>query len=134
MENLYLDESLGSEDIGSDKNLKKSHSHSEEAFMACYGNISSNSKEAWRVGLKLYNDEHMFPSSVSGHYASNRHQVYVIINDASEEFDALNNPIINPQNPMQGANHRAEGETESANEASLILQEERINTSHTGGG
>jgi hypothetical protein len=72
-ENLYLDESLGSEDIGSDENLEKSHRHSEEAFMACYGNVSSNSKDAWRVGLKLYNDEHMFPSSVSSHYASNRH-------------------------------------------------------------
>jgi hypothetical protein len=101
MENLYLDESLGSEDIGSDENLEKSHSHSEEAFMAYYGNVSSNSEDAWRVGLKLYNDEHMFPSSVSSHYANNRHQVYVIINDANKEFDALNNPIINPQNLMQ---------------------------------
>jgi hypothetical protein len=39
--------------------------------------------------------------------------VYVIINDTSEEFDAENNPVINPQNIERGANHRAEGETDS---------------------
>jgi hypothetical protein len=37
---------------------------------------------------------------------------HVIINDTSEEFDTESNPIINPQNPTRGANHRAEGETE----------------------
>jgi hypothetical protein len=39
--------------------------------------------------------------------------VYVIINDTSEEFNAENNPVINPQNIERGANHRAEGETDS---------------------
>jgi hypothetical protein len=40
--------------------------------------------------------------------------VYVVINDTSEEVDAKNNPVINPQNLERGANNRAEGETESA--------------------
>jgi hypothetical protein len=40
--------------------------------------------------------------------------VYVIINDTSEEVDAKNNQVINPQNLERGANHRVEGETESA--------------------
>jgi hypothetical protein len=29
--------------MGSDENLNKSHNYSEEDFMACYGNVSSNS-------------------------------------------------------------------------------------------
>jgi hypothetical protein len=45
---------------------------------------------------------------------SNGHQVYVIINDTSEEFDNDNNPVINPQKLERGANHGAKGETESA--------------------
>jgi hypothetical protein len=99
MENLDLDESSGYSDMGSDENLDKSHNYSEEDFMACYGNVSGNSEDTWREGLKLHNDKHTFPSSVSSHYASNRHQVYVIINDTSEEFNTENNQIINPQNP-----------------------------------
>jgi hypothetical protein len=114
MENLDLDDSSGYSDMGSDENLDKSHSYLEDDFMACYGNISSNSEDTWRAGQKLHNDEHTFPSSVSSHNASNRHQVYVIINDTSKEFNMENNPIINPQNPAREANHKAEGETESA--------------------
>jgi hypothetical protein len=101
-------------DIDSDERLDKSSNYSEEVFMACYGNVSGNSKNTWRTGLKLHNDEHIISSSVSSHYASNRHQVYAIINDISKEFDEDNNPIISPQNPTRGANHRAEGEIESA--------------------
>jgi hypothetical protein len=100
--------------MGSNENLNKSHNYSEEDFMFCYGNVFNNSEDTWRSGLKLHNDEHIIPSTVSSHYASNRHQVYAIINDTSEEFDTENNPIINLQNPARGANHRAEGETESA--------------------
>jgi hypothetical protein len=111
MENLDLEESSSYSDMGFDKNLDESNKYSEEDFMACYGNVSNNSKDTWRAGLKLHNDKHMLPSSVSGHYASNRHQIYVIINDTYEEFNAENNPIINPQNPARGANHRAKGET-----------------------
>jgi hypothetical protein len=40
--------------------------------------------------------------------------MYVIINDTSEEVDNENNPVINPHNLERGANHRADGETESA--------------------
>jgi hypothetical protein len=40
--------------------------------------------------------------------------VYIIINYTSEEVDAKNNPVSNPQNLERGANHRAEGETDSA--------------------
>jgi hypothetical protein len=38
--------------------------------MACYGNVSSNSADAWRAGLKLYDDKNMFPSAVSSRYMS----------------------------------------------------------------
>jgi hypothetical protein len=82
--------------MGFDENLDKSHIHLEEDFMAYYGYVSRNSEDTWRAGLKLHNDEHMFPSSVSSHYASNLHHIYVIINDTSEGFNAKNNPIINP--------------------------------------
>jgi hypothetical protein len=40
--------------------------------------------------------------------------VHIIINNTSEEFDAENNPVINPQNIERGANHRAKGETDFA--------------------
>jgi hypothetical protein len=87
--------------MGSNENLDKSHNYSEEDFMVCYCNVFNNSEDTWRSGLKLHNDEHIIPSTVSSHYASNRHQVYAIINDTSEEFDAENNPIINLQNPHE---------------------------------
>jgi hypothetical protein len=70
--------------------------------MARYGNVCDNSEDTWRSGLKLYNDEHTVPSSGSSRYDSNRHKVFVIINDTSEEFDAENNPIMNPQNLERG--------------------------------
>jgi hypothetical protein len=38
----------------------------------------------------------------------------VIINDTSEEVDNENNPVINSNNLERGANHREDGETESA--------------------
>jgi hypothetical protein len=38
----------------------------------------------------------------------------VIITDTSEEVNNENNPVINPHNLERGANHRADGETESA--------------------
>jgi hypothetical protein len=94
-------------------NFDEINNHSEGDFMACDGNVPTNSEDEWRAGLKVHNDEHMFPSLPSSDYTSNRHQIYVIINDRSKEFDVENNPIINPQKPTRGANHRAEGETES---------------------
>jgi hypothetical protein len=40
--------------------------------------------------------------------------VYIIINDTSEEVNNENNPVIKSHNLERGANHRADGETESA--------------------
>jgi hypothetical protein len=37
----------------------------------------------------------------------------VVISDTSEEVDNKNNPVINPHNLKRGANHKADGETES---------------------
>jgi hypothetical protein len=83
MENLDLKESSGYLDMDSDENLGNVSNYSEEDFMACYGNVSSNSENTWRSGLKLHAGEHTVPSSSSSHYDSNRHQVCVIINDTS---------------------------------------------------
>jgi hypothetical protein len=107
MKNLDLEESSGYSDTASDENLNNINNYSEEDFIACHGNVSSNSEGTWRSGLKLHGDEQITLSLSSSQYASNRHQVYVIINDTSEEFDIENNPFINPQNLERGANHRA---------------------------
>jgi hypothetical protein len=60
--------------------------------------------------MELHDDEQTIFCSSTNNNTSNRHQVYVIINNTSEEFDGDNNPIINPQNLQQGANHMVEGE------------------------
>jgi hypothetical protein len=65
MKNLDLEESLGYSDMASDKNLANVSNYSEEDFMACYGNVSGNSEDTWRSGLKLHDDEHTVPSSGS---------------------------------------------------------------------
>jgi hypothetical protein len=114
METLDLEESSGYPDTASDKNLGNINNHSEENFVAYRSDVSSNSEGAWMPGLKLHDDEQIIPSSHSSQYASNRHQMYVIINDTSKEFDAKNNLVINPQNIERGANHRVEGETDPA--------------------
>jgi hypothetical protein len=77
--------------------------------MVCYGNVSDNSEDTWRSGLELYNDEQTILSSGSSGDVHSQYQVYAIIDDTSEEFDANNNPIINPENVMR---HMAEGDTE----------------------
>jgi hypothetical protein len=111
METLNLEELSGYLDTASDKNLGNIKNPSEEDFIAYCGDISGNSEDGWRSGLRLHDDEQIIASSRQ--YTSNRHQVYIIINDTSKEFDAENNPIINLYNIEQGANHRAEGETYS---------------------
>jgi hypothetical protein len=113
METPDLEESSGYPDTASDKNLGNINNHSEENFVAYRSDVSGNSEGAWRPGLKLHDDEQIIPSSCSSQYASNR-QMYVIINDTSEEFDAKNNLVINPQNIERGAHHRVEGETDFA--------------------
>jgi hypothetical protein len=113
MESLDLKESSGYSDMASEGNSNNISRYSEEDFIACYGSVSNNSENTWRSGLELYDDKQTILSLGSSHGISNRHQVCVIINDISEEFDIENNPVINPQNLERGPNHRAEGETES---------------------
>jgi hypothetical protein len=48
--------------------------------------------------LRLHNDEQAKLRSDASQYANNWHQMYVIINDTSEEVDNENNPVINPHN------------------------------------
>jgi hypothetical protein len=67
-------------DVASDKNLGNINNHTEEDFIAYCGDVSGNSEDAWRSGLRLHDDEQIMHSSSSRHYASNRHHVYVIIN------------------------------------------------------
>jgi hypothetical protein len=83
-------------------------------FIASCGDVSGNSEDTWTSRLRLHNDEQAKLHSDASQYANNRHQMYVIINDTSEEVDNENNPVINPHNLERGANHRADGETESA--------------------
>jgi hypothetical protein len=98
MENLDLEESSGYSDMVFDENLDNVSNYSEEDFMACYGNVSGNFKVTWRSGLELYSDEQTIFSSGSSSDVHNQYQVYAIIDETSEELDANNNPIINPEN------------------------------------
>jgi hypothetical protein len=113
MENWDLKESSGYSDMDFKGNSGNISNYPEEDFTAGYGDVSDKPEGTWRTGLELYIDEQTIFSSVSSRSTSNRHQVCVIINDTSEEFDTENNPIINPHNLERGANHRAEGEIES---------------------
>jgi hypothetical protein len=83
MENIQLEESSGSPDMASDKNLGNINNQYEEDFIAYCGDVFGNSENAWRSILRLHDEEEILPSSSSSQYASNRHQVYVIINDTS---------------------------------------------------
>jgi hypothetical protein len=62
--------------------------------------------------MELYNDEQTIFSLGSSGDIHGQYQVYAIIDDTSEELDANNNPIINPENVRRGANHMEEGDTE----------------------
>jgi hypothetical protein len=110
MENLDLEESSGYSNTSSDKNI---NNILEEDFTCC-GDVSDNFEDTWRSGLKLNNDEQTPFYSDPNQCINNRHQVYVVINDTYKEVDVENNLVINPQNLERGANHRAEGETDSA--------------------
>jgi hypothetical protein len=48
-------------------------------------------------GLEIYDDEQTIFSSDAHHNISNQHQVYVIIDKTSKEFDDKNNLVINSQ-------------------------------------
>jgi hypothetical protein len=80
--------------------------------MAYYGNVSISSESTWMPGLELSSDEQTNFSLGSSDGVHNQYQVYAIINETSEEYDANNNPIINPKKVRRGANYMAEGDTE----------------------
>jgi hypothetical protein len=111
MENIDLDESLGYSDMGFEKNLNQSNNYSKEDFMVCYGNVSNNFEDTWKLGLELYDDKQTIFSSGSNGDVYRQYQVYAIIDDSSKELDGNNNPIINPTNIRRGANHMEEGDT-----------------------
>jgi hypothetical protein len=67
MENLELGESSGYQSTSSDGSSNHSNRYSEEDFMVCYDNVSNNSKDTWKSGLELYDDEQTtFSSSSNG--------------------------------------------------------------------
>jgi hypothetical protein len=108
MENLDLEEFSGSLAIVSDE---KFGNVSKKDFITSCGDVSRNSKDTWRVGLKLLRNEQTKLHLDASQCTNNRHQVYVIINDTSEEVDNENNLVINPHNLEQGANKRSDEET-----------------------
>jgi hypothetical protein len=111
MENLCLEESLGYSDMASDENFDNVINYSEEDFVACYDTVSGNFEDTWRSGSELYNDEQTIFSLSPSSDVHNQYQVYAIIDETSEELDANNNPIINPENIRRGANHMEKGDT-----------------------
>jgi hypothetical protein len=108
MENIDLEELSGSSATVLDK---KFDNISEEDFITSCGDVSKISEDTWRSGLKLHSDEQTKLHLDAIQYTNNQHQMYVIINDTSEEVDNENNLVINPHNLERGANHKADGET-----------------------
>jgi hypothetical protein len=111
IENLDLEESSGYQGMSPDGNPNRSNNYSKEDFMVCYGNISNNSEDTWKLGLELYDDEQTIFSSGSNGDVHSQYQVYAIIDDSLEKIGGNNNPIINPGSVRRGANHMAEGAT-----------------------
>jgi hypothetical protein len=72
--------------------------------------------------LELYDDEPTIFSSEPNRNISNRHQVYAILEETSEEFDNDNNPVINLINLKRCAKHMAEGETKATVAARETVQ------------
>jgi hypothetical protein len=81
-----------------------------EDLMICHDDTSDKSKDTWKTGLELSEDDNSIFSS-SNSKLDNRYQVLAITGDNSEELDENNNPVLNPANINRGANHLAEGET-----------------------
>jgi hypothetical protein len=79
-------------------------------LMICLDDISDNSTDTWKTGLKLSEDGDSIFSSFNSNIGK-QCQVLAIVGDNSEEFDENNNPMINPANINRGANHLAEGQT-----------------------
>jgi hypothetical protein len=85
MENLDLKDSSGYSDMASEENFDNISNYLEEDFTARYGSVSCNSEDEWRSGLKLYDDEQIIFSLGSSRDVNNQYQVYVIIDETSEE-------------------------------------------------
>jgi hypothetical protein len=79
MENLDLGKSSGYSDMASNRKIDK------ENFITHSGDVSGNHEDMWRPGLKLHDEEQTTLHSGPNH--GYQHQIYVIINDTSEEFD-----------------------------------------------
>jgi hypothetical protein len=109
MENLDLKEPLDYSYMGSEGNFDSISNYSKEDFTARYGNVSYISEDEWMSGLELYDNEQTIFSSDANHCISNQHQVYVVIDKTSKEFDDNNNPVINLQNLGRCAKYRAKG-------------------------
>jgi hypothetical protein len=95
-----LDEAMENLDLG----------EQSEDFMICCGSISDKSKDTWKTGLELHEDNQTTLSSCSSKF-DNQYQILAIIGDNLEEFDDNNNLVLNPANMIRGANHLAEGDT-----------------------
>jgi hypothetical protein len=90
--------------------------------MVCYGNISNNSEDTCKSGLELYNDKQTIFSLGSSGDIYSQYQVYAIIDKTSKEYDANNNPIVNPGDVRRGANHMVEGDTKETIAARFKVQ------------
>jgi hypothetical protein len=122
MENLDLKESSNYSDMESEGNSDSISNYSKEDFTACYGDISYSSEDEWMSGLEIYDDEQTIFSLDANHNISTQHQVYVIIDKTSKEFDDKNNPVINSQNLGRGTKYRAEGDTDATVAARVTVR------------
>jgi hypothetical protein len=114
-----LDETMDTLDLGDQS----------EDFMICYDDTSDKSTDTWKTGLELHEDNQTTLSTRSSKF-DNLYQVLAIVGDNSEEFDDIDNPVLNLANINRGANHLAEGGTAEslANRVKVRLSAEEWNT------
>jgi hypothetical protein len=79
-------------------------------LMIYHDDTLDKSTNTWKTGLELSEDDTSIFSSFNSKL-DNRYQVLTIVGDNSKELDENNNPVLNPANINNGANHLAEGET-----------------------
>jgi hypothetical protein len=79
-------------------------------LMIYYDDASYKSTHTWKMGLELHEDDETIFSSFNSKF-DNWYQVLTIVGDNSEEFDNINNPVLNPANVNRGENHLTQGET-----------------------
>jgi hypothetical protein len=90
MENIGFKESSDQSfsSSGSEEQSDSIINYSEEDSTARYGGVSDGSEDEWMSGLELYNSEPTIFSSNPNQNINNHHQVYVGLEQTSEEFDA----------------------------------------------